>query len=86
MADIKIGNIDHYYDNIAVAVLKVTEGKVSVGDTIKIVDKQGEERLTQVIESMEMDHESIKIANKGDAVGLKVDSEVKEGDIVYKIE
>ena len=86
MADIKIGNIDHYYDNIAVAVLKVTEGKVSVGDTIKIVDKQGEERLTQVIESMEMDHESIKIANKGDAVGLKVDGEVKEGDIVYKIE
>ena len=86
MTDIKVGNIDHYYDNIAVAVLEVTEGKVSVGDTIKIVDKQGEERLTQVIESMEMDHESVKTANKGDAIGLKVDGEVREGDTVYKIE
>lgn len=86
MADIKVGRIDHYYDNIGVAVLEVTEGEVTVGDTIKVVDKDGEERLTQVVESMEMDHEQVEEATTGDAVGLKVNEEVQEGDTVYKVE
>ncbi len=86
MTDIEVGRIDHYYDNISVAVLEVTKGEVAVGDTIKVVDKDGEERLTQVVESMEMDHEQIEEATAGDAVGLKVNEKVQEGDTVYKVE
>jgi translation initiation factor IF-2 len=84
MADSKVGRIDHYYDNISVAVLEVTDNTVSVGDTIKITDKDGEERFTQKIESIQVDHENVDEANKGDAVGLKVDQPVKEGDLVYR--
>lgn len=85
MADAKVGKIDHYYDNISVAVLEVTDNPVAVGDTIKITDKDGEEKFTQVVESMQMEHENINEANKGDAVGLKVNEPVKEGDLVYRV-
>ncbi len=84
MADSKVGRIDHYYDNIGVAVLEVTDNAVSVGDTIKITDKDGEEKFTQKVESIQMDHESVDEANKGDAVGLKIDQPVSEGDLVYR--
>jgi len=34
---------------------------------------------------MQIEHEKIQEANKGDTIGMKVDQEVKEGDEVYKV-
>lgn len=85
MADSKVGRIDHYYDNISVAVLEITDNSVAVGDTIKITDKTGEEKFTQTVASIQMEHENVDEANKGDAVGLKVDQPVDEGDLVYRV-
>lgn len=85
MADSKVGRIDHYYDNISVAVLEITDNSIAVGDTIKITDKTGEEKFTQTVASIQMEHENVDEANKGDAVGLKVDQPVDEGDLVYRV-
>lgn len=85
MADSKVGRIDHYYDNIGVAVLEVTDNPVAVGDTIKITDKAGEEKFTQTVASIQVDHKSVEEASKGEAVGLKVDQPVSEGDLVYRV-
>jgi putative protease len=65
------------------AVLTVTDDPVKVGDMIRI----GEfgVGVDQKVESMEVDHKSVKEAKKGDEVGLKVIEEVKKGDEVYKI-
>jgi U32 family peptidase len=78
----KIGKITHYFDKIGVAVLEVTEGKVEVGDMIRI----GEfgTGVEQEVESMQVDHKPVKMAKKGDEVGLKVISAVKSGEDVYK--
>ncbi len=85
MADIKVGEITHYYEKIGVAVLKVSEASLKVGETIKVTDKESNERFTQEVASMQIEHKSIPEAKVGEEVGLKVEQEVKEGDFVYKV-
>lgn len=77
-----MGKITHYYDKINVAVVELT-GSLSAGDTIKI---SGHGRdFTQPVDSMQIEHEQVKEAKKGQAVGMRVDQEVKEGDEVYRV-
>jgi putative protease len=80
--DVKIGKIIHYYNKIGVAVLKLDK-PLSVGDKIKISGHDNE--FTQEVVSMQMEHQQIKKAKKGDDIGLKVDRPVKENDEVYKV-
>ena len=83
MADKKIGTVTHYYDKIAVAVIKIENGDLKVGDKIKFKSKDDDE-FTQKVESMQIEHANIDIAKKGDEFGLKVDHEVKPKTEVYK--
>jgi len=82
MTDTKIGNIVHYYDKIGVAVVKVLS-PLKVGDRIKISGHDKE--FEQEIASMQVEHQSIDQAKKGDDVGMKVEQPVKDGDEVYKV-
>lgn len=82
MADKKVGKVIHYYDKIGVAVVELA-GPLAVGDTIKI---EGHGRdFNQKVSSIQMEHEKVEKAKKGDSVGLKVDQEAKNGDEVTKI-
>ncbi len=83
MADVKIGKVTHFYDKIGVAVIAL-EDDLSVGDTIKFV-RGGEDLFTQKVESIQMEHQNIDKAGKGQEVGLKVDEEAKDGSEVYKV-
>lgn len=80
--NIKVGKITHYFNKIGVAVLQVN-GKIKIGDTMKISGHDKE--FSQKISSMQIDYKNIVCAKKGDSIGFKVDQEVKEGDLVYKI-
>ena len=80
---VKVGEIKHYYDKIGVAVAEIS-GNLKTGDKIKFV-RGGEDLFEQVVESMQVEHEKIPVAKKGDVVGLKVDAEVKEGAEIFKI-
>lgn len=82
MPDFKIGKITHYYDKIGVAVVELTNS-LAVGDTIRISGHGNE--FTQQVSSMQIEHENIQEAKKGQNIGLKVDQEVKDGDEVYKV-
>lgn len=85
MADAKrVGKVTHYYDKIGVAVISV-EAAISAGDEIEIRDKNEAPKFTQTISSMQMEHENVDKAKKGQDIGMKIDQEVKEGDLVYKI-
>jgi len=82
MADFKVGKITHYYDKIKVAVVELS-GTLTAGDTIKI---SGHGRdFNQTVVSMQVEHEQIKEAKKGMAVGMVVDQQVKEGDEVFRV-
>lgn len=82
MADFKVGKVTHYYDKIGVAVIELS-GDLAVGDTIK-VSGHGRE-FTQEVASMQIEHENIKEAKKGQTVGLRVGEKAKENDEVYKV-
>lgn len=82
MADFKVGKITHYYNKINVAVVELLD-TLTVGDTIKISGHGTE--FNQTVDSMQVEHEQIKEAKKGMAVGMRVDKEVKEGDEVFRV-
>jgi len=60
------------------------DGPLSIGDTIRIIGGENTD-FTQEIKSMEMEHEKIKKAKKGQAIGLGIKEKVREGYKVYKI-
>lgn len=82
MTDVKVGKITHYYDKIGVAVVDVTK-PIKVGQAIKISGHDQE--FTQTIASMQIEHEQLEKAKKGQVIGLKVDKAVKEGDEVFLV-
>jgi translation elongation factor EF-1alpha len=77
-----VGRITHYFDNIKVAVIAL-EAPLKTGDTIRIVG--GDVDFEQVVGSMEVEHDKIEKAKKGDEVGLKIEEKVRSGYRVYKI-
>lgn len=77
-----IGKIAHYFGNIGVAVIELSD-TLKAGDNIRIIG--GETDFTQTVESMEVEHKKVEEAKKGDSVGLKVDQKVREGYKVYKL-
>ncbi len=77
-----IGKISHYFDKIGVAVVELN-GTLKVGDTILI---EGHDvSFEQKIDSMQIEHEQVKTAKKGQSIGMKTDQEVKENYKVYKV-
>lgn len=83
MVEEKIGIIEHFFSNINVAAIKLTDGELRVGDTIHIVGAHTD--FTQHIDRLEIQRTSIDHAKKGDAIGIKVKERVREHDIVYKL-
>lgn len=77
-----IGKITHYFGKIGVAIIEVSKG-IKVGDTIHI--KGSTSDFEQSVDSMQVEHEDVEKAKKGDVIGLKVKDKVREGDEVYKI-
>lgn len=76
-----IGKITHFFPKIKVAVLEL-KSTLKQGDKIKIVG-HGKE-FEQTIASMQIEHEQVKTAKKGQSIGLKVKKPVKEKDLAYK--
>lgn len=77
-----IGKITHYFDKIEVGIIELSKGKLAAGDEIHV--KGTTTDFDQVVDSMQIEHEQVKTAKKGDAIGLKVKDKVREGDEVYK--
>ena len=82
MAEEKIGEITHYFDHISVGIIKVTSS-LKVGDKVHI--KGHTTDFEQEIKEMQLDHESIEGAKKGQEVGVKVKEHVREGDELYRV-
>ena len=81
MTETKIGNVTHYYNDLHVATVMITEGELHVGDTIHIEGHTSD--FTQKIDSMELDHEKVDTAKPGDIVGIETHEYVREHDSVY---
>ena len=78
----QIGAIRHYYSKIGVAVIDLT-ARIAVGDTLRV--KGATTDFRQKVDSMQIEHANVQNANAGQSIGLKVESKVREGDLVYKV-
>lgn len=78
-----VGKVLHFFPNISVATMKVSY-KFKVGDELVFFgDKTG--IVKTKVDRIESNKISIANAEKGQEVGIKVPSQVKPGDEVYKI-
>lgn len=75
-----IGLVDHFFGNISVAGVSL-KAPLKVGDVVHI--KGHTTDFVQKIDSMQIEHESVLKAKKGDDIGLKVKGKVREHDVVY---
>ncbi len=80
--ELKVGTIMHFYNKIGVAVVELLE-PLQIGDTIHISGQTTD--LTEKVESMQIEHQNVEKAEKGQCIGLKVKGEVREKDLVYKV-
>ena len=83
MKEGKIGFVSNYFSKISVAAVEITDGTVSVGDTLHFLGHTTDFEST--VHSMQIEHKFVTEAKKGDAVGVKVPEKVREGDKVYKM-
>ena len=84
MVEEKIGIVEHFFNKVSVAAIKITNGELKIGDTIHIVGASTD--FTQKINSMEINRVPVESVKPGDDVGIKVKDRVREHDVVYKIE
>ena len=83
MVEEKIGIVEHFFNKVSVAAIKITDGGLKIGDTIHIVGSHTD--FTQKIDSMEIDRNPVEKVTAGDDVGIKVKDRVREHDVVYKV-
>lgn len=79
----KIGKVSHFYDKIGVAIVDL-DAPLAIGDKIKFV-RGGEDLFEQNVDSIQIEHNKVESAKKGDVVGLKTSENVKDGADVYKL-
>ncbi len=77
-----IGKITHYYSKINVAIVKLS-ASLKIGDKIHL--KGHGIDFEQTVSSMQIEHQNVEKAKKGEEIGLKVDQKIREGDEVYLV-
>ncbi len=83
MAEKLIGSVTHFFKGPSVAVVKVTEGEVAVGDEIHFVGHTTD--FTERVTSMEVDHKKVERAAVGDEIAIQVVDRARPHDQVYKV-
>ncbi len=83
MEEEKIGFVSNYFSKISVAAVEITDGTVSVGDTLHFLGHTTD--FESRVHSMQIEHKSVTEAKKGDSVGVKVSEKLRRGDKVYKL-
>ena len=83
MGEEKVGVVSNYFSKISVAAVEITDGTVSVGDTLHFLGHTTD--CESRVSSMQIEHKAVTEVKKGDSVGIKVSEKVRENDKVFKI-
>ena len=83
MGEERIGEVVKFFAKPSVAAVKITEGELSVGDTVKFLGHTTD--FENTIDSMEVNNEKVERAVVGDFIGVKVSQRVRPGDEMYKV-
>ena len=76
-----IGTVSNYFDHVGVVAIKLN-APLKVGDSIRLVG--GDVDAEEKVESMQIHHDKVESAKKGDEVGIKIGAKVRKGYRVFK--
>lgn len=82
MAENLIGKVTHWFGNINVAGIDLTD-TLTVGDRIHVLGHTTD--FEQGITSMQMLHQDVSEAKRGDSVGIRLEERARVGDDVFKV-
>jgi putative protease len=83
MSEQLVGVVTHFFKGPSVAVVKVTDGELVVGDEVRFVGHTSD--FTERIVSMEVDHQKVEQAKKGQEVAIQVVARARPHDQLFKI-
>ncbi len=83
MEEKEIGKVIHYFGHVEVGIIEITEGELKLGDKIAIRGHTTD--FEQKVESIQVEHQDVETAGKGDVIGIKVKEKVRQHDAVYRI-
>ncbi len=83
MEEKKVGEVIKFFGKISVAAIRLSEGSLKVGDQIHIVGHTTD--ITQNLDSMQIENQSVQEAGPGADIGIKLNGRAREHDVVYKI-
>jgi putative protease len=83
MEEKKVGEVIKFFGKISVAAIRLSEGSLKVGDQIHIVGHSTD--ITQNLDSMQIENQSVQEAGPGADIGIKVNGRAREHDVVYKV-
>ena len=78
---LEIGTVKHFFSKISVAIIDLT-APLSVGERILVKGPSTDFEMT--VDSMQIEHKAIQRAEGGQSIGLKLSSQARERDVVYK--
>ena len=79
----KIGVVTDYLNRVGVAVVRLTDGDLRLGDRVTITGRTTE--LTQTVESLQIEHRDVEHASRGTEVAMKVQEAVRRHDQVSRV-
>lgn len=82
MAGTRIGEVTHYFGNISVAVISLTD-TIHVGDMVHFLGRTTDFR--QEVKSLQIEHEQVEQVGEGQEGALKVIRRVRPRDKVFKL-
>ena len=83
MKEKEIGYVSKFFGQLSVAAIEITADDLSVGDTIHIMGHTT--KLKMKVGSIQIEHETVETAKKGDSIGVKVTEKARRKDRVYKL-
>ncbi len=81
MEELKVGTVVKFFAKPGVAAIELTDGALRVGDTVHFRGHSTD--FQQNVESMQVEHSQVTVAQKGDSIGIRVNDRVREHDQVY---
>ncbi len=78
-----VGAVIHYFKGPSVAVVRLTEGTLAVGDRVRFHGHTTD--FTEQIGSMEVNHQKVEQARPGDEVAIQVTDRTRQHDQVFKV-
>ena len=82
MDEVFVGTVSHYFAQPQVGAVKL-EAELRVGDLLHIRGRTTE--FEQTVNSMQIEHEPVEMADPGSEVGIKVLERVRKGDQIFKV-